>query len=370
MDMMISPETYYRNNIEGRSEKEILHEIRRLKREISSLISTLEHPDYNDTFRCDPSESTRLYWTREYLEKAEQGLEEAGATYQPTKAECKAALFDENACFINKLEFTIGGYDGGYETTTIRFDEERLYMDVNHTLIPKPINFHIEPDYLGKKENFIESLKKLHIGEWRKKYTLERFGYSICDGTQWELSIYYDGDIKPVRIYGDNAYPYNFDKLLELLGKDAEDVPEVKRKRYQYLTKYIHYFKDGGYQKWLQAKEDNAACKENVCVPFDRYTEMLSAFVWALRSEARIYKDIEIEDSKEILDRNGIDPTRYAIRSEDIERIDAQCILVLLNGVAKSAEMFLNNEHILRMIFQDSRIIKYLERLETLHTEI
>ena len=136
------------------------------------------------------------------------------------------------------------------------------------------------------------------------------------------------------------------------------------------LTKYIHYFKDGGYQKWLQAKEDNAACKENVCVPFDRYTEMLSAFVWALRSEARIYKDIEIEDSKEILDRNRIDPTRYAIRPEDIERIDAQCILVLLNGVAKSAEMFLNNEHILRMIFQDSRIIKYLERLETLHTEI
>lgn len=368
--MMISPETYYRDYIEGRSEKEILREIRCLKKEINSLISTLEHPDYNDSFRCNPSESTRLYWTKEYLEKAKQGLEEIGATYQPTKAECKAALFNENAKFINKLEFTIGGYDCGYETTTIRFDEEHLYMDVNHTLIPKPTNFYIEPDYLGKKGNFIESLKKLHIGEWRKKYTLKRFGYSICDGTQWELSIYYDGDIKPVKIYGDNAYPYNFDDLLELLGKAEDDMPEVKRDGYQYLTKYIHYFKDEGYQKWLQGKENDAKCKDNECVPFGKYTEMLSAFVWVVQNEVRIYMDIGTEDIKEILDRNKIDPTHHAILSEDINRIDAQCVLVLLSGVARSAGMFLGNERILRMIFQDSRIIKYLERLEELDTEI
>ena len=368
--MMISPETYYRNNIEGRSEKEILHEIRRLKREISSLISTLEHPDYNDSFRCHPSESTRLHWTRKYLEKAKQGLEEIGAVYQPTKEEKKAALFNENAQYINKLEFTIGGYDCGYETTTVRIDEEHLYMDVNHTLIPKPVNFHIEPDYLGKKENFIKSLQKLHIGEWRKKYTLERFGYSICDGTQWELSIYYDGDIKPVRIYGDNAYPYNFDQLLELLGKEDDDIPGIKRKKYQYLTKYIHLFKNEGYQKWLHGKEINAACKENVCVPFGKYTEMLLTFASEVRYFSTIYNEFDSKDSHKILKRNGVDPANRFILLEDIDYMDAQCALVLLNGVARSAEMFLNDEHILRMIFQDRRVLKYLERMEAMDSDM
>ena len=62
----------------------------------------------------------------------------------------------------------------------------------------------------------------MHIGEWRTSYTLERFGYHVCDGTQWELEIYFSKGHKPVKIYGDNAYPYNFDVLQELLGIEPD----------------------------------------------------------------------------------------------------------------------------------------------------
>ncbi|MDP4127531.1 MAG: hypothetical protein Q8912_11380, partial [Bacillota bacterium] len=37
------------------------------------------------------------------------------------------------------------------------------------------------------KDTFIATLKDLHIGEWRRRYSTKRFGYVVCDGTQWEL---------------------------------------------------------------------------------------------------------------------------------------------------------------------------------------
>ena len=44
----------------------------------------------------------------------------------------------------------------------------------------------------------------------------------VLDGTQWELEIYFSDDHEPIKIYGDNAYPYNFDKLQELLGIETD----------------------------------------------------------------------------------------------------------------------------------------------------
>ena len=70
------------------------------------------------------------------------------------------------------------------------------------------------------KEEFLELFRKLYIGEWRSKYNTKRFGYTICDGTQWSLEINYSNGIKPVKIYGDNAYPYNFDDLKYLMELD------------------------------------------------------------------------------------------------------------------------------------------------------
>ncbi len=105
-------------------------------------------------------------------------------------------------------------------------DEEHLHMDVEHTIHLKPSNFKIEPDYPLTKQELLEGLTSLHIGEWRKSYQPERFGYSVLDGTQWELEIHYSTGRKPAKFNGSNSYPYNFDEFTELLGieRDAEDV--------------------------------------------------------------------------------------------------------------------------------------------------
>lgn len=220
--MMISPEGYYEEYLKGKTTAQIMTAIRGLKNEIGHLKNTMEHPDYDEQPIMHPSESTRLWCTRLYLERAKEALIAAGGTYIPSQAEQKAADFEENIPAISKLVFSIGGFFGGYETITYTLDEKQLHLDVEHSLILKPTNFCIEPDYPCSKEDFLDGLRELHIGEWRSKYDLRRFGCMVLDGTQWELEIYFSNDHKPVKIYGDNAYPYNFDRFQELLGIEPD----------------------------------------------------------------------------------------------------------------------------------------------------
>lgn len=216
--MMISPEGYYEEHLKGKTAPQILTAIRGLKNEIGRLKNIMEHPDYGREPIMRPSESTRLSCTRLYLERAKEAFAEAGGTYAPSQAEVKAANFDENIPAIKKLIFSIGGYFGGYETRTFTLDDKQLRMDVEYSILYEPKNSDIKPNCPYSREEFFEGLRELHIGEWRSRYDLSRFGYDMLDGTQWNLEIRYSNGRKPVKIYGDNAYPYNFDQFQELLG--------------------------------------------------------------------------------------------------------------------------------------------------------
>ena len=219
--MMISLEGYYENNLKGKTVAQIMIKIRDLKNEIDHLKNIMEHPDYREQM-C-PSESTRLQCTRLYLERAKEALAAAGGIYIPSQAEQKAVDFEENISDISKLVFSIDRFFGDYETRTYTFDDKQMYLDVEHSLILKPTNFDIELDYPCRKEPFLNGLCKLHIGEWRSEYDLRRFGRMVLDGIQWELEIYFSNGHKPVKIYGNNAYPYNFGKFQELLGFEPDD---------------------------------------------------------------------------------------------------------------------------------------------------
>ena len=212
--MMISPETFYEMNLKGKKADQIMTVIRGLKQEIGRLKNVVEHPDYVCLIK--PSERTRISCSQDYLERAKQALVEVGGTYIPSAAEKKEIEFNENIQYINKVEFCIGGYFGGYETKTYTIDGNKVHTHIEHSLILEPSNIgdfeieEIDKDYL------FEMLQRLHIGGWRKNYNTRRFGYMVCDGTQWHLKIYFSNGHKPIKIYGDNAYPYNFNQLLEL----------------------------------------------------------------------------------------------------------------------------------------------------------
>ena len=212
--MMSSPETFYEMNLKGKTPDQIMTVIRGLKQEIGSLKNIVEHPEYKCAM-C-PSEGVRISCSRDYLERAKQALTEAGGTYIPSAAEKKSMAFDENIQFVNKVEFCIGGHFPGYEIKTYTIDGDRIHAHSEHMIFPNPSNFEGTEIESPDKDDFLEALKDLHIGEWRRRYNTYRFGYAICDGTQWSLKLYFSNGHRPVKIFGDNAYPYNFDRVLEL----------------------------------------------------------------------------------------------------------------------------------------------------------
>ena len=220
--MMISPEGFYEREIKGKDHESILRVISRLKREIAKLKYTMEHPDYGTEVIMCPTESTRLWCTRLYLERAKEALAEVGAPYEPTAAELRVMDFDANIGNISKIILNIGGFFSGNRTYTVRLDEQ-LHFWVEDMFMPTPTNFDIPADYPMPKEEFLDSFAELHVGEWRKYYRPERFGYVVLDGTQWELTIEYSNGRKSFTSGGSNSYPYNFQKLTELFGIEEED---------------------------------------------------------------------------------------------------------------------------------------------------
>jgi hypothetical protein len=211
--MMISPEGYYEEFLKGKSAPQILTAIRGLKQEMGRLKNKMEHPDY--LCLTEPSEDTRLWCTRLYLERAKEALLAAGGKYVPSQAELRAADFDANIPAIEQIIFSQGGFFNSTETRTVTFAGEQVHMQGQYPMVVR-----IEPEDPYTKADFLYELRKLHLGEWRKNYVPERFGYSVLDGTQWQLTINFSNGHKPLKVYGSNAYPYNYHELLELLDVD------------------------------------------------------------------------------------------------------------------------------------------------------
>ena len=216
--MMISPEVYYEQQLKGKTKEQIMRVIRGLKQEIGHLKNMMENPDYAQESVIHPSEGVRLDCTREYLGKAKQAYTEVGGIYSMSKAEEKAAGFELNMNSIFKITFGIGGFFGGYRSYVVEISDNlkaytKLWEDEESLIL-----FDNENEEPFTKDAFLAALANFHIGEWRRRYTTLRFGYTVCDGTQWEMEFEYNNGHKPVRFDGDNAYPYNFNKLKMLFG--------------------------------------------------------------------------------------------------------------------------------------------------------
>ena len=217
--MMMAPEMFYTERLQGKSVAEIKSVIRSLKREMARLKNMMEHPNYKSTML--PSEDTRLSMARDYLERAKQALVEAGGTYTPTKAEEKVATFDESLQNISKIEFSLVSFGCGIEARTYTFEGETVHVDVLHALFSDPADWDDITEW--DRDELLSELKELHIGEWRRRYDISRFGFLMLDGESWQLTIHYRNAKRAVNIKGENSYPYNFGRLLELFGVEMPD---------------------------------------------------------------------------------------------------------------------------------------------------
>ncbi|HFI0408976.1 TPA: hypothetical protein ACGOX2_000812 [Streptococcus suis] len=165
--MMISPESYYEEYLKGKTKEEIMTAIRGLKQEIGRLKNIMEGPEYGIKEIVHPSEDTRLH----YLERARQAYAEAGGTYTLSKSEEKAADFDANIESISKITFNIGGYFGGYRNYIVELtDEFKAYIKLGEEKEPLLLCDEYNEETFTK-DAFMDELKELHIGEWRRGYS-------------------------------------------------------------------------------------------------------------------------------------------------------------------------------------------------------
>ena len=207
--MMISPGSFY-DEIKDKSAEEIKTEIRRLKRSITRLKDEIENPASEPDMVC-PSRETVIYWSREYLEMAKKALVDAGGEYKETNEEKRARAFLERLPSLRRMELEIGGFFGRWEKYVIEIDRDTLTRDT--VMVLRDLD---DPE-VETREALLEYLRDMHLEEWRKDYSPERYGIYILDGTQWSLKLIYD-DGKTREYEGDNVYPWNFGELCRLFG--------------------------------------------------------------------------------------------------------------------------------------------------------
>ena len=218
--MMISPEMFYDIELAGKSARDIKKVIDSLKREMNRLVEIMENPTYRPMML--PDESTRLACTREYLTRAKQALEEAGGRYKPTKEELKAEEFEQNIPYIQKIVYTTNSFFGSNEQHIMDLSEEVPRLEIKLWPFEEDDREGWVIEHELSKEEFLQEVYRIHIGEWQNLYVPQRFGYCVCDGTQWDLQIFYSNGKDPVTIEGDNIWPHNFDKFLMLMGMEPE----------------------------------------------------------------------------------------------------------------------------------------------------
>ncbi len=225
--MMICPETFYEENLKGKSEREILAIIRGLKQKIGRLKNTLEHPNYVKTI--SPGEDVQIICNYMYLDRAKQALADIGGTYTPSQEELRAEKFNAKLPYLYRVEFNINGYFTGYEEKTYVIDGDNVTTEVSRASYVKPSDaLDCDDDIEMDKEALLEGLAELHIGEWRRTYDPKRFDIAVCDGFTWYLNIYFRDGHRPVKIDGCNDYPYNFAALLELFNIQLFSIEDLK----------------------------------------------------------------------------------------------------------------------------------------------
>ena len=218
MLMLISPESYYENELKGKSISHIKSEIRRLRKWFDDSKYKAEECLRLRRWDIRPSYSMRARFAREYLEKAKQALVEAGGEYIFTQKEKIDDAFNNEVDKICNIYFEIGGFWGGRDCKNFFVDSKRVFVQTYK--LPSDgeyTAFCIRQHELSSSE-FLEEIKSLHLSEWKKEYVDDE----ILDGTQWALQINFTNGRKK-KVYGSNAYPYNFDRLMNLLCPEEEE---------------------------------------------------------------------------------------------------------------------------------------------------
>ncbi len=202
------------------------NEIRRLKREKSRLVGLLEDPEYEMADEEADTALARLSEVRAEIARLRAEMTAAGTPPHLSRAEQRAAAIEAAIPRLTSFELYISGYPTG---------RRRYFAEIGDPVEVRMQNAADEKDTATvtltyARADFIAAVRALAPWEWRSKYIEDD---PTDEGMTWEAVLHFEKR-RPLVVYGDNGFPYNFDDLLDLFGantpfdeeEDDSDLPE------------------------------------------------------------------------------------------------------------------------------------------------
>lgn len=219
--LKISPETYYRENIEGKTEEEIIELIESLRQSISDLKFIMEDPDYDLALKPKSKEKREIFFSRQYLKQAKHALRKMGGHRDLSKEELRSKDFKENIYATSQVIYKIGREQGKEITHIVEFDKNLKTRVKVSTLERKAYYILNDENEPMDKEEFCHRIVELHMGGWKEKYSSKDYGLDIKGGRYWSIEFLYSNGHEPITFEGHNVLPYNFYEFRELV--EVED---------------------------------------------------------------------------------------------------------------------------------------------------
>ena len=202
------------NELRGKREGQINWHIRKIKADIRRVINELEIPRWDV---CEEkSEEIKnlakenLKSLKEKLTLAIKALEDSGYEYHLDRVAQRITEFNEELEVLSEVVLKYGCAETGYKTIKAEIDKSIVKLTLSENFLECKIS-------TIDKTEFINALKNLSIGEWKRNYDLSEYGYCYLDGESWCLTFYFlNGESKVFG--GKSIYPYNFNGLLSLMG--------------------------------------------------------------------------------------------------------------------------------------------------------
>lgn len=163
----------------------------------------------------------KLQTVQREIKAIKKELTSSGYRVKLTQDELCEEAFDTALSEISQVEFHIGGYLGPSFYVTLEIDTNGARVTDYSCFLRHEAKHSETNGAVGEVmpySQFLRRFRSIHIGTWRKEYRDNDYGFCIMDGTGWELSIHYRNSKEVVAISGCNAYPYNFNSLLNLFN--------------------------------------------------------------------------------------------------------------------------------------------------------
>lgn len=201
----------YEKYLKDASLHQIKKDIRDLDKRILSFKEQIVKAQNDDQKRDDLL--NRLNDCRYKYDLAIKYYEEKANKPYINQKEDKNSQFNELLDKLNRLIYLEENLINGCRQISYRIENEHIFVEHKNNYLFNTASNNDTCLNISKAK-FIDRLKELEIGKWKKSYKKDENKKS---DHRWRVKLYIDGEDEIIHFSGENDYPYNFKEFKELL---------------------------------------------------------------------------------------------------------------------------------------------------------